>query len=641
MSLYRRLVSAIIVLLLAFSTGVFVIEVQQTRASLETQQRNQVTNLTQALSLSLVPFVEVGDWVAAETLIHAAFDGAAVKRIQLDAVGRDQPLVVERTAPAHSPELFQSLVRLPEQEGQRDVGGGWSPLGTLYVEADNNPAYNELWQLAIKLFGFLTLSVLIAVVVCTALIRWLLKPLKTLSQHVSDMEIHGFNKPLKPTRIKELEGITHAVNRLGKRLKEQYDAQSEQVRRLQAMAERDAVSELGNRAYLGRVMDEWLAAPDGGSLMIVQFDALDDIYRRNGFEARDTAIRALAHQLRAARLNGETLSAARLSANEFAAILPDADDDERYQFIEQLLATLDRALDVNPMADEQGARCHAGVVVKEPGAKRMTMLAAADKALQIARERQLNWELAPRASALDERNRGEWKLMVDQAIDEDRFLFVAQPVLTRDGNEFHREIFLRLPEGERVHSAGSFVPVVYHFRMGDRLDRYVFEWIAKRYESLPERLAVNLTADTLGNSHSLDQLCQWFEKHPEVTARLDVEVSESDLLKHPSAIQRLSDHLRPLGARLGIDRFARNLQVMPYLVSLRPGYVKIDQSFFVRDDVDTELLRSLCMAAHQVDALVVVTRVETEEQRKRVEAIGADGFQGFLAPIEELVATRQ
>ncbi|MCX2522628.1 bifunctional diguanylate cyclase/phosphodiesterase [Larsenimonas rhizosphaerae] len=637
MSLYRRLIGAVIILLLLFSTGVFVIEVQQKRDVLEQQQRNQVANLTQALSLSLVPFVEVGDWVGAETLMRATFDGGSVKRMYLDAVSRDKPLRIEQQVREDAPSLFRSMIDLPEQEGERDISGGWSPLGTIYIEADNNTAYNQLWYLALKMFGFLSIAVVIAVLVCTVLLRWLLSPLHDLSSHISAMELQGFSKPLKPTSIKELQGITAAVNRLGQRLKEQYDAQAQQVRRLQSMAERDAVSDLGNRAYLARVMEEWLASADGGALMILQVDALDDLYRRDGFEARDNAVRAIGQQLRAARLNNEPLNAARLSANEFAALLPDADDDERYRFLEQLMGLLNRIVDANPLSDEQLDACRAGIVVKEPGARRMTMLAAADKALQAARERQVDWEMAPKASAASERNRSEWRQLVEQAIDNDTFAFVAQPVLLSNGEEFHREVYLRLPEGDRVHSAGSFVPVVYHFRMGNRLDEYVCDWIDRRRTGLTNRLAVNLTVDTLGNAVALGRFMRWLEKHPHTAAGLDIELSEADVLKHPTSTQKLCDQVRALGGRTGIDRFARNLQIMPYLVSLRPDYVKIDQSFFVREEVDTELLRSLCMAAHQVNARVIVTRVETEEQRQRVIDIGADGFQGYLAPVEALV----
>ena len=153
MSLYRRLIGAVIILLLLFSTGVFVIEVQQKRDVLEQQQRNQVANLTQALSLSLVPFVEVGDWVGAETLMRATFDGGSVKRMYLDAVSRDKPLRIEQQVREDAPSLFRSMIDLPEQEGERDISGGWSPLGTIYIEADNNTAYNQLWYLALKMFG--------------------------------------------------------------------------------------------------------------------------------------------------------------------------------------------------------------------------------------------------------------------------------------------------------------------------------------------------------------------------------------------------------------------------------------------------------------------------------------------------------
>ncbi|MAM56629.1 MAG: hypothetical protein CMN25_04780 [Salinicola sp.] len=636
MSLFRRSIAIMVGLLFLFSAGIFAIEVHQTRASLADRQQADVDNLAQALSLSLVPFVEIGDWISAETLMRAAADGGSVRRIRLEAVGRDEPLVIDSRRESDTPQWFQRVVALPNAVSEREISGGWSALGSIRVESERAGAYDQLWYLALQLLTWLAIGMLVVVVLCVIGIKRLLGPLNRLSRRISDMQIDGFDEALEPSRIRELQGITESVNRLGARLNQQFEQQAEQVVRLQRLTEQDAVSQLGNRAYLARALDEWLAAPVGGALAILRIDHLQALYRRDGFEARDQAIRSLGSHLKGAQLEGRAVLAARLSAEEFALILPDCDDDTRERWLEDTLDRLDDVVDANPLSETRQHYTCAGVVLRDTGMTREGMLARADSALRDAIELGKRWMTVRPENTLAARGRQEWRQVIERALSERDISLVVQPVVLADGSELHREVFVRLNEGDNQHPAYIFLPVLNHFRMGAQLDRAVLESLGAIAERIDGRLAVNLTADSLAEPDRYRALVGWLEGNARVTARLDLEVSEEIALDHLDVVQQLFRSAHRLGARCGVDRFARNLQAMAYLARLRPDYVKIDQGFFVREEVDTEFLRSLCMAAHQVESRVIVTRVESDEERQRVAAVGADGYQGYLAPISPL-----
>ncbi|WP_106418417.1 EAL domain-containing protein [Salinicola tamaricis] len=636
MSLFRRSVAIMVGLLLLFSAGIFAIEVHQTRASLAERQQADVDNLAQALSLSLVPFVEIGDWTSAETLMRAAADGGAVRELRLEAVGRDQPLVITSERISTTPAWFQHAVALPNAISEREISGGWSALGSIRVVSESAGAYDQLWSLALSLLSWLAIGMLGVVVLCVIGFKRLLGPLNRLSRRISDMQIDGFDEPLAPSRIQELRGITEAVNRLGERLNQQFDQQAEQVVRLQRMIEQDAVSQLGNRAYLTRVLDEWLSAPEGGALVILRIDHLQELYRRDGFEARDQAIRAIGQGLKGAQLGGREVQAARLSAEEFALVLPDCDDDVRERWLADTLDRVDDLVDANPLAETRQHYTRAGVVLRDAGMNREGVLARADSALRDAIELGQRWVVVRPENTLAARGRQEWRQVIERALVERDLSLVAQPVLLADGSELHREVFVRLNEGDKQHPAYVFLPVLNHFRLGARLDRSVLDTLDGLAGKVSGRLAVNLTADSLAEPEAYRALVAWLETHTRLAAMLDLEVSEEIALEHLDTVQQLFRLAHRLGARCGVDRFARNLQAMAYLSRLRPDYVKIDQGFFVRDEVDTEFLRSLCMAAHQVESRVIVTRVESDEQRQRVSEVGADGYQGYLAPTAPL-----
>ncbi|MGQ7243345.1 EAL domain-containing protein [Salinicola sp. V024] len=639
MSLFRRSVAIMVGLLLLFSIGIFSIEVHQTRASLAERQQIDVDNLAQALSLSLVPFVEIGDWTSAETLMRAVSDGGVIRRIELEAVGRDDPLVVDAARESDTPHWFQQAISLPSARGEREISGGWSALGSVKIASESAYAYDQLWSLALQLITWLAVGMVMVFVLSIVGVKLLLGPLNRLSRRIADMQIDGFDEPLPESRVHELQGITDSVNHLGMRLNQQFDQQAEQVVRLQRLTEQDAVSLLGNRAYLARVLDEWLSAPVGGALVIVRIDHLQELYRQDGFEARDRAIRNIGTYLQSAQLAGQEVMKARLSAEEFALLLPDTDDAPREQWMTDTFDRIDDIVDANPLAEARALHTRGGVVLRERGMTREGILARADSALREAIERQQRWVTAHPGDVTAARGRQEWRQIIEHALEARDISFVAQPVLLTDGSELHREVLVRLNEGETQHPAYIFLPVINHFQMGVQLDRAVLESLGDREARFEGRLAVNLTADSVADQAQYRRLVGWLESNPRFAAKLDLEVSEEIALEHLDRVQQLFRVAHRFGARGGIDRFARNLSAMSYLARLRPDYVKIDQGFFVRDDVDTEFLRSLCMAAHQVEAKVIVTRVESYEQRQRVAEVGADGYQGYLAPIVPLELT--
>lgn len=632
MSLFHRLVAGVAGLLLIFSIGIFVINVQHARQSLLDSQRMETANMTQGLSMALVQFIEEGDWTSVRTLLQATSDGSFVNTLRLEAVGLETPLVVQNPGVTRAPGWFQSLIALPQLSNQREISGGWSPLGTIMLEADNSLPYNQLWKLGLSLLLWLGIGMVLTLVFCVLVFRRLLSPLHRLSDYLETLQIEGYAQPVESTRVRELQGITQAVNRLSARLNDQFEAQTAQVIRLQRMAEQDAVSKLGNRAYLTRILDEWLAAPEGGSLVILRIEHLSEIYRRDGFVARDDAIRAIGTYLASMNVPALPIQSARLSAEEFALIMPDVSDARREELLVTLLDRIDDIVDANPLHDERVHHVRAGVMIREPGLQRVTILSKADSALREAIGTDQRWYVAPRESRHNERSRGDWRMVIEQALSEHRAIFVAQPVILNNGEELHRELFMRLKEGDEIHLASSFLPIARHFGIGAQLDRYVLQWLSLHGHDLDCRLAVNLTTDLVGSDSEVDALIEWLRTHPALAARLDIEVTEESVLRYTDNVQRLFRVAWHLEGRGGIDRFARDLNSLPILGRLRPDYVKIDQTFFVRDDVDNEFLHSLCMAAHQIEALVIVTRVESEAQRALVSHIGADGYQGYLAP---------
>ena len=78
----------------------------------------------------------------------------------------------------------------------------------------------------------------------------------------------------------------------------QFKEQADEAEKLRERVYVDAVSGLGNRAYFVGQVNAWIAEAGQGGVMLVSVDMLDDIYRDEGFAARDNMVKSIAQALK-------------------------------------------------------------------------------------------------------------------------------------------------------------------------------------------------------------------------------------------------------------------------------------------------------------------------------------------------------
>ena len=114
--------------------------------------------------------------------------------------------------------------------------------------------------------------------------------------------------------------------------------------------------------------------------------------------------------------------------------------------------------------------------------------------------------------------------------------------------------------------------------------------------------------------------------------RLELEVTESALLRDElQAIDEL-DGLRRLGVGLALDDFGTGYSSLSYLRRLPIDTVKIDRSFVEQiedSDSDHALLGSIIAMAKILGLSIVAEGVETERQRDLLAEMDCDLVQGF------------
>lgn len=123
---------------------------------------------------------------------------------------------------------------------------------------------------------------------------------------------------------------------------------------------------------------------------------------------------------------------------------------------------------------------------------------------------------------------------------------------------------------------------------------------------------------------------------------LDLELTESLLLKDQQRLVQMLAQLKQLGVQLSIDDFGTGYSNLSYLKRFAVDKLKVDQSF-VRDmennPDDYALVKAIIQLAHGLGLIVTAEGVETQQQMQMLAELKCDEFQGYYfakpMPVDE------
>lgn len=227
---------------------------------------------------------------------------------------------------------------------------------------------------------------------------------------------------------------------------------------------------------------------------------------------------------------------------------------------------------------------------------------------------------------------------IQRALDEDRFILMAQPIEGIRGDNYH-EILLRMQEeGGGLMTPDTFLPVVHEFGLAYQLDMWVLKhtlmFIQQHREKLPSaRFAVNFSPSTLCRPAFSSQFKALMAEYGVEPFQIVLEVTESHLLHDVKYADYSMRDLRNYGCRIAIDDFGTGYASYDRLKFVQADILKIDGSFIrnmLTDPLDAYIVQSICQVARMKHLSIVAEYVETEEQRAALRAQGVDYMQGYL-----------
>lgn len=237
---------------------------------------------------------------------------------------------------------------------------------------------------------------------------------------------------------------------------------------------------------------------------------------------------------------------------------------------------------------------------------------------------------------------------VQQALENDRFRLMAQPIVGIRGDDYHEVLLRMLGDDDELISPTLFLPVAHEFGLASRIDLWVLEntlrFMASQRDTHPGmRLALNLapsTASGLGFSQQVESLLKQYGIE---AWQLVFEITESHSLVNVEQARRTLRELQALGCRVAIDDFGTGYASYARLKHICADILKIDGSFIrniATSSMDYQIVASICHLARMKKMQVVAEYVENDEIRTAAIALGIDYLQGYNigkpAPLEAL-----
>jgi EAL domain-containing protein (putative c-di-GMP-specific phosphodiesterase class I) len=147
------------------------------------------------------------------------------------------------------------------------------------------------------------------------------------------------------------------------------------------------------------------------------------------------------------------------------------------------------------------------------------------------------------------------------------------------------------------------------------------------------KVAVNLSGSQFDDSDIIDIVTSALESSGLPAKRLELEITETTLLKNNDTTLALLFKLRSLGVRIALDDFGTGYSSLSYLRTFPFDKIKIDQSFVremgTRKDC-AAIVSSIVRLANTLDITTTAEGVETVDQLNLIRETGCTEAQGYL-----------
>ncbi len=413
---------------------------------------------------------------------------------------------------------------------------------------------------------------------------------------------------------------------------------------IQSLAFHDKLTGLPNRALLQERLNhtiQWCKRSGRrGAVLFIDLDRFKAINDSMGHDAGDQVLQEVAKRLPSCLRECDTV--ARLGGDEFVVLLEGFEHpDNIHSVTHRLLLALSQEILVQGLP--LNITCSIGIcIIPTDGETVEAVLKASDMAMYHSKDHGKNaYHFFSSEMNTEKKQFLQLEIALRKSVKDHDFILHYQPqfdLRTLELIGFEALVRWRHPE-LGVIPPDAFIPLAEETGLILLLGDWVMEtacgqtraWMDSHPK--PLRMAVNLSGRQFWQSDLVETIARGLAKTGLNPDRLELEITESMVMKDVDRAIGKMHELAAMGIRLSMDDFGTGYSSLAALKRFPIHTLKIDKSF-IRDITtnpnDAAISASIIALAHTMNLTVVAEGVETSEQLAFLLEKGCEIGQGYF-----------
>lgn len=472
------------------------------------------------------------------------------------------------------------------------------------------------------------------------------RPVTVVHRHqLKSGETRSFELVASPYRSEDgtLLGIIESSRDITDRLSMERDI-AERDDRLEFLAHHDPLTHLPNRFRFNDRLQHAMAKAQRSktqlALLFLDLDRFKNINDSLGHAVGDEVLREVANRLLASVRNVDTV--ARLGGDEFLIIVEDLQDVLGAATLAQkILSSLTETISVEDHEFTTTASIGISMFPCD-GVDGEGLLKSADVAMYRAKEQgRNNYQFyTPDMNA----HTHELLLLeadLRKALEQRQMVLYYQPQIDlRSGSMVGIEALVRWKHPDKgIIAPEDFIPLAEETGLIVPLGEWVMATACRQNKAWqdagypPLRMAVNVSARQFRQAGLIDTINNILAKTGLDSQWLELELTESIVMKDVSGAILIMNNLHQQGIHLAIDDFGTGYSSLSYLKRFPVSRLKIDRSFITditHNANDSSIAKSIIALGNTMNMEVLAEGVETSEQLQLLQEMSCQYGQGFL-----------
>jgi diguanylate cyclase (GGDEF)-like protein/PAS domain S-box-containing protein len=409
------------------------------------------------------------------------------------------------------------------------------------------------------------------------------------------------------------------------------------------LAQHDILTDLPNRSLLSDRLTQAISMARRNhiklAVLFLDVDGFKHINDSLGHAVGDKLLQLIAARLSACVRKSDTVS--RQGGDEFVILLPEvAHAADAAVSAAKIISEIKNSLDIG----EHRLRVTVSVGVStypDNGEDAETLIKNADTAMYHAKQSgRDNFQFFRPDMSLRAVERQSLEGQLRYALERKELLLHYQPKINlKTGAITSVEALVRWQHPERgLLLPGQFLAIAEDSGMIVPIGRWVLreacrqtrEWLDAGLLAVP--VAVNVSSLEFRNEEFSQGVQSALENNRLDPRYLELELTESVLMRHAEFAAAALEKLKAIGVRLAVDDFGTGYSSLSYLTRFPIDTLKLDQSFVhdINSSKDDAIVVSAVIGmGNSLKHTVIAEGVETSEQLAFLQAHGCEEGQGY------------